>query len=132
MCPSSLNSEFPLLWERAEGRTDTQTPALANPLAKQPCPDPLSYSCSYFPQVQDTSRSSRWRLSCYILWKIMGFKIFDDYIKLIFDSLPSQRSPSMRQLYPTCSSRYSGSQSETGTHYSDHAAYSMCSGPSST
>lgn len=129
MCPSSLNSKFPLLWERAEGRTDTQTPALA--LAKQLCPDPLSYSCSYFPQVQDTSQSSRWRLSFYILWEIMGFKIFDGYIKLIFDSLPSQRSPNMRQLYLTRSRRHLGCQSETGTHYSDSAAYSMCSGPSS-
>lgn len=61
----------------------------------------------------------------------MGFKIFDDYIKLIFDSLPSQRSPNMRLLYLTRSRHHSGCQSETGTHYSDGTAYSMSSGPSS-
>lgn len=72
-----------------------KTPALANPLANCLYPDLLSFFRGYFSQFQTTSQS-------YVLWQIIGFKIFDDYIKLIFDSPPTQIDHPivyMRQLY---------------------------------
>lgn len=73
--------------QKAGDKKDT---SFSKPTGKSSVPRPSFFLSWLFFTIPNHLVVFTQRFPSYVLWQIMGFKIFDGYIKLIFDSPPTQ------------------------------------------